>query len=121
MPLQGATTAPGVFTANGTGSGAGAIHGPAAPQARGGIVVLFLTGEGQTVPAGITGKVTEPALVPPLTPVPLHAPTVLIGGISAPVLFYGEAPGLVSGVLQINVQIPQATQSLGIADLQCGR
>jgi uncharacterized protein (TIGR03437 family) len=110
FPLQGATTAPGIFTANGTGSGAGAIpnqdgtfNGPAAPEAKGGIVVLFLTGEGQTVPAGITGKVTEPALVPPLTPAPLQALTVQIGGISAPVLFYGEAPGLVSGVLQINL------------------
>jgi uncharacterized protein (TIGR03437 family) len=118
FPLQGATTAPGVFTANGTGSGPGPIlnqdgtfNGPSAPEAKGGIVVLFLTGEGQTMPAGTTGKVTKPAAAPPLTPVPSQVPTVLIGGMSAPVLFDGEAPGLVAGVLQINVQIPQNAQS----------
>jgi uncharacterized protein (TIGR03437 family) len=31
---------------------------------------------------------------------------VLIGGQPASVAFYGEAPGLVSGVMQLNVQIP---------------
>jgi uncharacterized protein (TIGR03437 family) len=31
---------------------------------------------------------------------------VLIGGQPAFVAFYGEAPGLVSGVMQLNIQIP---------------
>jgi uncharacterized protein (TIGR03437 family) len=45
--------------------------------------------------------------VPPLTPQPLLSPvTVLIGGQPAFVAFWGEAPDMVSGVMQINVQIP---------------
>jgi uncharacterized protein (TIGR03437 family) len=31
---------------------------------------------------------------------------VLIGGQPASVVFYGEAPGVISGVMQLNVQIP---------------
>jgi uncharacterized protein (TIGR03437 family) len=31
---------------------------------------------------------------------------VQIGGQPASVAFYGEAPGLISGVMQLNVQIP---------------
>src|SRR5947209_1425442 len=42
----------------------------------------------------------------PLTPAPLLPVSALIGGVPALVQFAGEAPGLVSGVLQVNVQIP---------------
>jgi uncharacterized protein (TIGR03437 family) len=31
---------------------------------------------------------------------------VIIGGQPASVAFYGEAPGFISGVMQLNVQIP---------------
>jgi uncharacterized protein (TIGR03437 family) len=37
------------------------------------------------------------------------APAVSIGGQPAQVLFYGEAPGQVAGLMQINAQIPQST------------
>jgi trimeric autotransporter adhesin len=112
--LQTASGMPGLFTLNGTGKGAGAIlnddgitvNGSTAPEPRGGVIVLFVTGEGQTVPAGISGEVTTLGLVPPLTPTPVLPVTALINGQPAPVIFSGEAPGLVSGVLQINVQIP---------------
>jgi uncharacterized protein (TIGR03437 family) len=36
----------------------------------------------------------------------LLSPAVLVGGQPAFVAWYGEAPDLVSGVLQVNVQIP---------------
>jgi uncharacterized protein (TIGR03437 family) len=68
-------------------------------------VVLYLTGEGQTAPAGVTGEVTTVSATIPLTPQPILPVTVLINGQPANVAFYGEAPGLVSGVLQLNVQI----------------
>jgi uncharacterized protein (TIGR03437 family) len=35
--------------------------------------------------------------------------SALIGGVPALVEFAGEAPGVVSGVLQVNVQIPANT------------
>ena len=65
------TTSPGLFTANSSGTGPGAIansdgstNSPSNPAARGGIVVVYLTGEGATNPAGVTGKVTTVAAPP---------------------------------------------------------
>jgi uncharacterized protein (TIGR03437 family) len=37
--------------------------------------------------------------------------TVTIAGINAPVQYAGAAPGLVAGVMQINVQIPDGVPS----------
>jgi uncharacterized protein (TIGR03437 family) len=115
IALKGATAAPALFTLDGTGTGTvaaanstGGYNGPANPAAVGSTITFYLTGEGQTNPQGITGKVTTVNTAPgaPLTPQPLITPTVTIGGIPAKVLFYGEAPDMVSGVLQLNVQIP---------------
>src|SRR5262249_48878820 len=113
FPLTLSATAPALFTFNGSGSGPAATlnqdqsyNTPNNPAARGSYVVLFMTGEGQTVPPGITGKVTTVSTTPPLTPQPLLPVSVLVGGQLATVAFYGEAPTLVSGVMQLNVQIP---------------
>jgi uncharacterized protein (TIGR03437 family) len=113
LSLTPTTTSPALFTSNGSGTGPGAIlnqdnsyNGPTNPAAKGSYVVLFLTGEGQTSPLGVTGKVTTVSATPPLTPQPLLLVAVLIGGQPATVAFDGEAPGDVSGVMQINVQIP---------------
>ncbi len=108
------TTAPGLFTANASGTGPGAIansdgstNSPSNPAARGGIVVVYLTGEGETSPAGVTGKVTTVAAPPqPLTPAPLLPISITVGGQGANYTFAGEAPGFVSGVLQLNVVVP---------------
>ena len=108
------TTSPGLFTANSSGTGPGAIansdgstNSPSNPAARGGIVVVYLTGEGATNPAGVTGKVTTVAAPPaPLTPVPLLPISITIGGQGANYTFAGEAPNFVSGVLQLNVVVP---------------
>jgi uncharacterized protein (TIGR03437 family) len=112
MPV--AATVPGLFTANATGTGPGAIlnsdSGPNDrnhPAARGDIIVLYLTGEGETSPNGVTGKLTTLATPPqPLTPAPLLPVSVTIGGQSANWTFAGEAPFFVSGVMQLNVIVP---------------
>jgi uncharacterized protein (TIGR03437 family) len=104
--------APGIFTADASGSGGGAIlngdlslntatHGAAAGE----IVAVYMTGEGQTNPAGVNGKVTG---APPTPRLPV---TATIDGQSADVTFYGEAPGIVSGVMQVNVQVPATARS----------
>jgi uncharacterized protein (TIGR03437 family) len=70
-------------------------------------VVVYVTGEGETSPFGVTGKVTTVASPPqPLTPGPLLQPSVTIGGQPAGWSFAGEAPGFVSGVMQLNVVVP---------------
>jgi uncharacterized protein (TIGR03437 family) len=111
-----ATTAPGLFTANSSGTGPGAIlnqngspNSPSNPAAKGSVVTLYLTGEGQTSPAGITGSVTQALATPPYTPAPLLAVAVLINGGGTTIQFAGEAPGIVAGVMQVNVVIPPGT------------
>jgi uncharacterized protein (TIGR03437 family) len=86
---------PGIFTANASGTG------PAAAVKLGNIFVLYSTGEGATSPDGVDGKPAGPVLPQPVLPV--H---VFIGGVEARVRYAGGAPGEVSGVLQINVEIP---------------
>jgi uncharacterized protein (TIGR03437 family) len=126
--LQRAATSPGIFTQNSGGTGPGAIlnqnftvNGPGSRAAKGSTVQVFMTGEGQTSPAGVTGKVTtvNTSGVGPVTPAPLLNVSALVGGQPALVTFAGEAPGLVSGVLQVNVVIPQTAasgdQSISIA------
>jgi uncharacterized protein (TIGR03437 family) len=108
------TAAPGLFAQNASGSGPGAIlnqdnslNGPSHPAAKGSIVQVFMTGEGQTSPQGVTGAITSVTLPPPqVTPAPSQAIQVLIGGQPALYTYAGEAPGMVAGVMQLNVQIP---------------
>jgi uncharacterized protein (TIGR03437 family) len=118
--LQRAATSPGIFTQNSGGTGPGdilnqnfTVNGPGNPAAKGSTVQVFMTGEGQTSPPGVTGKVTtvNTSGVGPVTPAPLLNVSALVGGQPALVTFAGEAPGLVSGVLQVNVVIPQTVAS----------
>jgi uncharacterized protein (TIGR03437 family) len=111
-----ASTAPGVFTV-GSGTGPGAIlngdnstNTAANPASKGGVVVVYVTGEGQTNPSGITGKVNNVTQVKDL-PVPVQPVSATVDGNPAAVAFYAEAPDLVSGVMQVNVQIPTNASS----------
>jgi uncharacterized protein (TIGR03437 family) len=105
--------APALFTANGSGTGPaaafkqdGSYSTPTNPAAKGSIVALFLTGVGETSPPGLTGTINGGAGNRPLTAQSVASVRVLIGGQPATVAFYGDAPGLVSGVMQLSVQIP---------------
>jgi uncharacterized protein (TIGR03437 family) len=112
--LTSTTTMPGLFTQNSSGSGPGAIlnqdyslNGPNNAAAKGSIVMVFMTGEGQTSPQGVTGAITTGTLPPPqVTPAPLLPIGVLINGQPALWTYAGEAPGLAAGLMQLNVQIP---------------
>ena len=70
-----------------------------------------MTGEGQTSPSGVTGAVTTLAPSGPLTPQPLLPVGVTIDGQPATVAFYGEAPGMVAGVMMLNVTIPASART----------
>jgi uncharacterized protein (TIGR03437 family) len=64
-------------------------------------VIIYGTGLGQTAPAVQSGM---PSPLSPLA-VALHQPTVTLGGVQLPLIYYGLAPGEV-GVNQINVSVP---------------
>jgi uncharacterized protein (TIGR03437 family) len=101
---------PGMFTVDASGRGPGAIlnqdltlNTAANPAFVGSIVIVYATGEGQTTPSGIDGKPGDSPLAQPIA----QPVTAMIGGVNAPVVYAGGAPGLVAGVLQVNVQIPE--------------
>jgi uncharacterized protein (TIGR03437 family) len=103
-----ADVAPGVFTLNSTGVGAaaavnqnGIVNGTDTPAKTGSIVSFYLTGEGQTSPAGVDGKLA----VAPL-PKPLAGVSATVGGQPAQVTYAGAAPGEIAGLMQVNVAIP---------------
>jgi uncharacterized protein (TIGR03437 family) len=107
-------TAPGIFSADQSGTGQGAIldanlsPNKTNPAARGTSVSIFVTGEGALNPAVATGSMSGPSL--PL-PKPIANVSVTIGGVPASVSYAGEAPTLVSGVMQVNAVIPDGIGS----------
>ncbi len=108
---------PALFTIDASGHGQGAIlnqdytvNGPANPAARGTFVSIYATGEGQTTPAGVDGKLAAQPL-----PAPQASVKVKIGGVDAvEVPYSGGAPGLLAGLIQINARVP-ANASTGDA------
>jgi uncharacterized protein (TIGR03437 family) len=103
-----APSAPSIFTVgSGTGQAAalnqdGSVNSVSNPAAEGSTIVLYLTGEGQTMPSGVDGKVASASPYPtPLLPV-----TLTIGGQTATHSYAGAAPDEVAGVMQINAVIP---------------
>jgi uncharacterized protein (TIGR03437 family) len=106
--LSVASQIPAIFTlGSGTGQAAvinnkdGSINGAGHPAKVGDYVQLYITGVGQTNPAGSDGLINAATLPVPVAPV-----TVTIGGLPAGVNFAGGAPGTVAGVFQLNAQIP---------------
>ena len=67
----------------------GSLNSAANPAQPGDTVVMYLTGEGQTVPAGEDGKLAEAPFPEPVLPV-----EVVIGGLPAKLLYFGSAPAL---------------------------
>jgi uncharacterized protein (TIGR03437 family) len=113
VTLPVAAAAPGLFTANASGSGPGAIlnnidyslNSAANPVPIGGYVDIYLTGAGATTPASVDGLLVT-------APYPqLNAPvTVSIGGVAcqpSQITYAGAAPSLISGLTQITVQVPE--------------
>jgi uncharacterized protein (TIGR03437 family) len=105
-----AATAPGIFTLASSGVGQAAVlnqdnsvNDPSHPAARGSIIQIYATGEGQTAPLGVTGAITGSDLKTPLLPV-----KVAIGGQDALVQFAGSAGNAVDGLFQVNAVVPQA-------------
>jgi uncharacterized protein (TIGR03437 family) len=84
------------------------VNTAANPVKTGDYISLDATGEGQTIPAGVDGKLGGPALTGPALPV-----SATVGGLPATIQYAGSVPGQVAGLMQINVRIPGGVQPGG--------
>jgi uncharacterized protein (TIGR03437 family) len=120
LTLPVAATRPGVFTADRSGYGQGAIlnedgslNSAANPAARGSIIVVYLTGEGLSDPPSADGAVNGGTLPKPRSPVsvvfPSDPPTC--EGALGEVIYAGGVMGSVAGLLQVNVRVPESAQT----------
>jgi uncharacterized protein (TIGR03437 family) len=108
VPLPVALSSPGIFARGPSGTGQAialnhdlTVNSSANPAAPGSIIVLYMTGEGQTNPPGIDGLIAKSTLPTPVLPV-----SVIIDGKQAAVLYAGGVPTLAAGVIQVNATIP---------------
>src|SRR5258708_7887192 len=102
---------PALFTRDGTGQGQsaafnqdGALNSADHPASRGTTVTLFGSGFGEWKQSVPDGTIVDSTLLAPKSTV-----SVTIDGAAAKVLYAGGTPGLVSGVVQIDVEIPSQT------------
>jgi uncharacterized protein (TIGR03437 family) len=139
-----AASAPGLFTLDSSGRGPAAVlnvgpvtgavnvNTPLNPAPRGGIVVAYFTGAGQTDPPSQDAVV---AASPGRMSLPVEAGLDFLGASfgfgstscaadpgckPVEVLYAGPAPGIVAGVIQVNMRVPDrpeasGTHSLGIS------
>jgi len=108
MPVAAAV--PGIFTLDGSGHGQaavlnrdGTLNSISNPAARGSIITFFACGAGLMTPVVADGTISPLTL--PL-PAPVLPVSVAIRGVTSMVQYAGAAPGYVSGLLQVNVQVP---------------
>ncbi len=113
LAVASVATAPALFTASGAGTGNAAafqadattgaisINSEKTPATRGSILILYATGLGPVPPIPVDGTVATEA-----SPTSLAGVSVLLGESAAEVLYAGAAPGLITGILQINARIP---------------
>jgi uncharacterized protein (TIGR03437 family) len=106
-------SAPGIFSLPGDPTRAIAVHSDGSlnsfsnPARAGDVVIFFATGEGQTVPPGVDGKLSTFPF-----PRPRLAVSLTIGGREARVTFAGSAPNF-AGLLQLNAIIPAESSGDG--------
>lgn len=109
VPVKDA--APGILTAaGGTGQAIasnenGGVNSDSNPAARGSVVTLYATGDGQLGPDAVDG-------VPAVAAWTGYPVSVDFGGYAGEVLYAGRAPGFI-GLMQISVRIPASFVQAG--------
>ena len=105
------SSAVGLFTSQTNGRGPvlalnqnGSVNSISNPAAAGSYISLYATGLGAVTPAVMEGTIASSTNLSNVS----SPPSVIIGGLTAPVYFAGLAPGY-SGLYQLNVQIPPTT------------
>ena len=111
FPMPLVDSDPGIFSVSGgTGPAAllnqdGSYNSAGNPAVRDTIVQIFATGEGVLTPDGADGRIETGPLSS--IPKPVQSIRVFFAGVSSfDVPYVGVAPGLVDGLLQINVRVP---------------
>jgi uncharacterized protein (TIGR03437 family) len=106
---------PALFATNSSGRGQVAalnqdlsVNSSTNPAKAGSIVAVYMTGVGAMTPPIGDGQLGP--LQPPF-PAPVLGVSATVNGVNAPVLFAGQAPALIAGAIQVNVQIPAGTVS----------
>ena len=108
--------APGLFSFDGMGGGLGVVNEDgqqndwAHPAAPGSIVSFYATGSGQTVPVSPDGTISSRTA----SVAPLLALTVQIDGQIAEIRDAGPAPGMVSGIIQVSVRVPDTVTGFAL-------
>jgi len=137
-------SAPALFTSDSSGAGPAAVlnydpltgavsvNSPQNPVPRGGIIIAYMTGGGQTVPSSSDGVLATSAgqLALPIEAafnfqVPsfgfstssCEAAEAVYNCQPLQVLYAGPAPGLVNGVTQVNLLVPNSASWSGTRDL----
>jgi uncharacterized protein (TIGR03437 family) len=111
FPVTLAKATPGIFTANLSGQGQAAAindennnfsyNSTSHPANAGDYIEIFVTGAGQTSPAGVDGQ-------PYAGPAPCtQSASVTIGGVTESPQYCGGVPGQIAGLTQLNVLVPQ--------------
>ncbi len=114
FPMNVAAATPGIFSADASGSGQavilnqdGSLNSPDNPAPAGSVVTLWATGAGLLSPPQPDGAVVTADNLP----IPVLPVLAQVGGKTADVLYAGGAPGMVAGVIQVNLRIPRAGQT----------
>lgn len=112
FPVPIVSSAPGIFTADGTGKGAAlafsfdaglstlALNSTLNPASAGASLHFYMTGAGALNPPAVDGRIESTIL-----PQPVQSVSVTLGGKSATVVA-ASAPGSVSGILLVTVTVP---------------
>jgi len=111
-------TAPGIFSIDSSGTGQGAVlnhdyspNSASNPAAEGMVIQIYCTGLGSVtgnLAAGSPGESNAPFNTTVL------APTVMVGGMNAPVQFSAVAPGFV-GLYQVNALVPTGVSGSAVS------
>ena len=107
--LAVASAAPGIFIVLNQDY---SINSAARPAARESAVIVYATGEGQTNPAGVDGKIADT-----VWPKPVDSVSASVAGADAKVLYAGAAPFFIAGAMQINVKLPAGLAAGTVAPL----
>jgi trimeric autotransporter adhesin len=109
LPIQVVASAPGLYTADGSGQGqakavnhdTGVANTAATPVPHGALITLYMTGAGDVSPSVPDGAPNNAGFAHPLLPV-----TATIGGVPAPVAYAGGDNGLAPGMIRVDVSVP---------------